>query len=439
MSSSTASSTEAVAPATGDLRVLIATEHASARFGGEAFLPFHYFRVLRARGIEAWLVSHVRTRDELLEEFPDQADRLFFIPDTRAHKLLWQWGRRLPHRLDTMTLGALSHLLTQIQQRRLVRQLVREKRVSVVHEPIPVSPKQPSAMLRVGAPVVIGPMNGGMTYPPAFRTMQSRAERWMLGAGRLLANGLNLLIPGKRQAAALLVANPRTRDALPSVTHAVPVIEIVENGVYLTRWTSSPRRRSQDEPVRFVFVGRLVDWKAVDLLLQAFARVSEESSATLDLYGDGEERGSLKAEAHELGLDDRVTFHGFLPQTECAKRLREADVLVLPSLYECGGAVVLEAMACSLAVVATNWGGPADYLDAGCSTLVEPENAASFVAALGNAMLDLANNRDRCRVLGEAGRRKALAIYDWDAKVDRMIEVYRFAMGGPRPASDPTR
>jgi hypothetical protein len=58
-------------------------------------------------------------------------------------------------------------------------------------------------------------MNGGMDYPPAFRRQRGFAERALLGLGRLSASVLNLLLPGKRRAEMLLVANPRTRDALP--------------------------------------------------------------------------------------------------------------------------------------------------------------------------------------------------------------------------------
>ena len=48
-----------------DLKILIVADHASARFGGEAVLPVHYFRELRARGLPVWLLTHARTRDEL--------------------------------------------------------------------------------------------------------------------------------------------------------------------------------------------------------------------------------------------------------------------------------------------------------------------------------------------------------------------------------------
>src|SRR5258708_39452367 len=53
-----------------DIRVVIVAEHASLKFGGEAALPLHYFRVLRRRNVAAWLVVHERTRSELEHAFP---------------------------------------------------------------------------------------------------------------------------------------------------------------------------------------------------------------------------------------------------------------------------------------------------------------------------------------------------------------------------------
>src|SRR5262245_37126584 len=67
-------------------RVLLVAEHASARFGGEAILPLHYFRVLRARGVETWMIVHERTRDELTALFPTDKDRLYFVPDQPMHR-----------------------------------------------------------------------------------------------------------------------------------------------------------------------------------------------------------------------------------------------------------------------------------------------------------------------------------------------------------------
>src|SRR5688572_1739473 len=168
-------------------RVLIVCEHASHRMGGEAARPLHYFRVLRSRGVEAWLLVHARTKGELREALPeDDFRRVHFVPDTRLQQVAWSLGDRfLPETARLITVASLNHLITQVMQRRLVKQLVRQLRVDVVHEPIPISPKLPSMTFNVGAPVVIGPLNGGMTYPPAFSHMENALVRATVGVSRL--------------------------------------------------------------------------------------------------------------------------------------------------------------------------------------------------------------------------------------------------------------
>ena len=197
------------------MRVAIVAEHASARFGGEAALPLHYFRVLQRRGVPVWLITHARTRDELSALYP-RNDRIVYVPDTRLHKILWRMSRLLPDSISYFTTGYLSRLSTQWAQRRIVRRLVAEHAITVVHQPMPVSPREPSALFGFGVPVVIGPMNGGMDYPPAFRRQRGFVERLLLRLGRSSAALMNLLLPGKRQSALLLVANSRTRQALPA-------------------------------------------------------------------------------------------------------------------------------------------------------------------------------------------------------------------------------
>lgn len=419
-----------------ELRVLITAEHASLKFGGEAALPLHYFRIYRQRNMAAWLVVHERTREELQALFPRDHDRILFIADTAAHRLLWRLSRLMPDRLSTFTFGYLLRCLTQLRQRRVIRRLVAQQDISVIHQPMPVSPKEPSMIYGMGVPVIIGPMNGGIDYPPAFRKAQRRTERAALWIGRRLANTMNGLIPGKRQAAALLVANERTRAALPNGT-ARRILMLVENAVDLNLWKSPAtlNGRSTSGVARFVFLGRLVDWKCVDLLLLAFKQASTQEPMNLAIIGDGVERQRLEQMAANLGLmGDKagqpatVSFLGWLPQTECAVRLQQSDVLVLPSLAECGGAVVLEAMAMEIPVIAAAWGGPADYLDPSCGILVEPASRESFIEGLAAALARLANNPTERRSMGRAGRLKVIREFDWEAKADRMVEIYKDAI-----------
>jgi glycosyltransferase involved in cell wall biosynthesis len=426
------------------MRVLIVAEHASARFGGEAALPLHYFRVMRARGVDVRMITHARVRDELREAFPDAGDRIAYIEDTATHRLMWRLGQLLPARLAYISTGFVSRVATQRSQRRLARGLVRRHGIDVVHQPMPVSPREPSLMHGLGAPVIIGPLNGNMTYPPAFRTSSERRIAFVEGVGRRFSETLNALMPGKRRAAAVVVANERTREALPRRLSG-QVVCIPENGVDLGLW-----REQGDAPdtaeatstvTRFAYMGRLVDWKAVDLLLVAFERARAGSPMTLTLFGDGVERPALTALARRLGilgdapgLAGTVFFAGWRSQAECALALRESDALVLPSLWECGGAVVLEAMACTLPVIATAWGGPLDYIDASTGILVPPVSRHALVDGLTDGMRRLAASPDLRRRLGAAGRRRIETEFDWERKMDAMWALYE-RVANPQPAA----
>ncbi len=419
-----------------DPRVLIVAEHASARFGGEAALPLHYFRVLRSRGVPVWLLTHARTRDELVALFPDES-RIQYIEDTAWHRAMWHLGRRLPDQISYFTTGFLSRLSTQLAQRRQARALVREEGITVVHQPMPVSPREPSMLFDLGAPVIIGPMNGGMDYPPAFRRNRGAIERTLLGLGRRVASLLNAAMPGKRRAATLVVANRRTRDALPAGVCA-NVVELVENGVDLRLW-HAPIDRDAAAPERgvvtFAFMGRLVDWKAVDLLLHAFAKARDRAAIRLWILGDGSERARLETLAAALKIESpdeartgAVHFAGWMPQAACAERLGHADCLVLPSLLECGGAVVLEAMSMGKPVIATAWGGPLDYLDPSCGVLVEPGSREEIVDRFADAMVQMAGSASQRARMGRAGLEKIRNEFDWELKVDTMMALYRDAM-----------
>ncbi len=402
-------------------RILIVAEHASAQFGGEAILPLHYFRVLRRRGIEAWMVVHERTREELVALFPEDRDRLHFVPDTFAHRLLWRASEPFPDRLAELSFGFAMRSMTQLQARSLVKRLCRKHRVSVVHQPIPVSPKEPSLMFGLGAPVVMGPMNGGMAYPDAFRAMDSPITRNIVSTGRVASRAVNRAIRGKYEATTLIGANARTCEALPKTRGRV--VELVENGVDLTLW-APPESQGSTTGAHFVFLGRLVDWKAVDIVVEALVQVPE---ATLEIIGDGYMRPSLEAQVEELGLGSRVQFCGWLPQREAAARLQGADALVLPSLFECGGAVVLEAMATGLPCLATAWGGPADYLDDSCGILVPPTSREGMVQGFAEGMRRLADSPELRATMGDRARKRVVEEFDWERKVDRMLSIYQDA------------
>jgi len=400
------------------MRVLIVAENASVRFGGEAILPYHYFRLLRARDVDAHLIVHERTREELTSRFPSDGGRLHFVKDLWLQRLFYRFGRILPHRIDELTLGMANQFLTQLRQRRLVRHLTTSQ--CVVHQPIPVSPRTPSLLFGLRVPVVIGPLNGGMEYPDAFRKSESWSSRIIVALGRAVSNVLNAIFSGKRDAAVVLAANERTRAALPRGLRG-RILVMPENAVDTTLWQNKAAVTHTDAG-RFVFIGRLVDWKALDIAIEALQRTPD---VHLEVIGDGPMLAEWRSLAARLDLSERVHFHGWRTQEQCAEQLQRGCALILPSLFECGGAVVLEAMAVGKPVIATAWGGPLDYLDASCGILIQPSSRAALIDGFAAAMLKLASSSELAQQMGAAGRRRLVGEFDWQKKMDTVLGIYR--------------
>jgi glycosyltransferase involved in cell wall biosynthesis len=98
--------------------------------------------------------------------------------------------------------------------------------------------------------------------------------------------------------------------------------------------------------------------------------------------------------------------------------------MVLPSMRECGGAVVLEAMASGVPVIATKWGGPTDYITADTGILIPPATPEIFVGELANAILSIATDPEVRVKMGKAGRHRVQEVYDWRVKATGLLKIY---------------
>jgi L-malate glycosyltransferase len=197
------------------------------------------------------------------------------------------------------------------------------------------------------------------------------------------------------------------------------VIHVVENGVSsFDAGTVSEARTGAD----VIFIGRLIDEKRVDVLLQAVAGLSERIPAmTCDIVGDGPELDRLRRQAGELGVGHRVSFHGRLSQTDALIRLQSARILVLPSLREGFGMVVLEAQAAgTVPVVARSELSAAGALVKSGTDGLTVEGSAEGIA---NGIARLLESRDAWARMSVAARAAARR-RDWEVSARRMEEIY---------------
>ena len=143
-------------------------------------------------------------------------------------------GERLPATLRTIA-WAVTQLERQIAMVPVARRAVRNLAIDVVHQPISVSPIIPSPLTRLGVPVVMGPLNGGMELPPAFRRRDSLAQALLKAVRPVMAAAMNQVVRGRSDADVVLVANDRTRSLLPRPVRK-RAIEMSDIGVVLEAW-----------------------------------------------------------------------------------------------------------------------------------------------------------------------------------------------------------
>lgn len=177
---------------------------------------------------------------------------------------------------------------------------------------------------------------------------------------------------------------------------------------------------------------RLVPEKGVDLLLRAAANLP--GIWRLHVAGEGPERPALERLARELGMAERVCFDGAISSAEMPAYLGQLDVLALPSRTlphweEQFGRVLIEAMACEVAVVGSDSGEIPNVI--GEAGLIFPEND---VEALHGHLKLLMQNETLRQALGRAGRRRVLENYTQEEIAARTVAVYRAMMVG-RPST----
>ena len=132
-----------------------------------------------------------------------------------------------------------------------------------------------------------------------------------------------------------------------------------------------------------LFVGRLIEEKGVFELVEAFAKVREQTHCHLVIVGEGGHERELRHRVSELGLGESVTMPGHLSESALSDEYRKATVFVLPSWSEGFPTVLAEAMDAGLPIITTRIHGAADHLIAGENALfVEPRDVNGLASAL---------------------------------------------------------
>jgi glycosyltransferase involved in cell wall biosynthesis len=186
----------------------------------------------------------------------------------------------------------------------------------------------------------------------------------------------------------------------PEKVHFIP-LGVPSSEDTNTGQSAPPRLFNEDVSLRIVYVGSLIPRKSVHTLLQAHHLLEQRGMVPgTVLIGGGPSEGELRRLAATLGLSN-VTFCGPQPPHTATDWMRTADVLVLPSLSEGRGLVLLEAMEAGLPVIASDIPGPRELVTQDLSGMLFPAGDAQ---ALAQSLERLIEDPDLGSVLGAAGR-----------------------------------
>lgn len=210
-------------------------------------------------------------------------------------------------------------------------------------------------------------------------------------------------------------------------------VELVYHGIDLKRFPpppAPPRERdgaAAADPVIVLSVGRLVEKKGVDILLQALSLLPRSLHWRFVHVGGGPLRRALEAQARALGLAERVTWRGALAQQQLLEAYRAADIFALASRVARDGDrdglpnVLMEAQSQDLPCLATRVSGIPELVQPDVTgVLVAPESPEALARALQSLIADPA----RRRALGQAGRARVAARFGLESNIIRLAEKF---------------
>jgi glycosyltransferase involved in cell wall biosynthesis len=320
-----------------------------------------------------------------------------------------------------------------LKSRRWIRAaLARGEHFDVGHQPLPVAMRYPSPLAGLGIPFVLGPIGGSLASPKGFE--DADAAPWYVGLRKIDPWRLRhdrLLRRTYADASIVLGIAPYVGEALAR-TPLRDLRFMPETALdSLPELQPAPRGST----VRLLFVGRLVRTKGAREAIRAMTSLHDRD-ATLDIVGDGFDRGACEQLVTQLGLTGRVRFHGAKSRAEVEEFYRSADIFVFPSFREPGGNVVFEAMGHHLPVVTCDRGGPGAAVDDSSGIRIAVETPEQLVRDLRRALRTLVTDPALRISKGDAARARVERIGLWSGKINEINGLYESICRRPVPPAD---
>ena len=392
---------------------------------------------------DAHIVTQVRNREAFLRGGLLEGEQFTAINSEAVARAMWRVGKvlRMGEGKGWTTVMALSAIDYPYFERLVWKQFgaaIEAGHYDLVHRVTPLSPTISSPIARkcqrAGVPFVMGPINGGVPWPPGFDAERRREREWLS-----YVRDAYKLLPGRvatlSAASAVIVGSRHTQSEVPE-RFQDKCIYIPENAIDDARFSLPPKDKL-NTPLRGCFIGRLVPYKGPDMLIAAAADLLREGRLELDFIGDGPMMDELRQMAEREGVAHAITFRGWVAHEDLQAVVRESDLFTFPSVREFGGAVVLEAMMLGVVPVIVDYGGPGEHVVEGTGFKIPISGRDELI---GNLRAELRRVVDAPEALPEIARNARQRIqdkYTWARKAEQILEIYDWVTGRRQDKPDP--
>jgi glycosyltransferase involved in cell wall biosynthesis len=423
-------------------RVLVMAEAANPEWVSVPLVGYSLANALRGVA-DVHLVTQIRNREALLRAGWREGEDFTAIDSEALARPLWRLAEVLRMGKGkgwTMTtaIAALSYPYFE----RLVWQRfgagIAAGRFDLVHRVTPLTPTAASPIARrcraAGVPFVMGPLNGGVPWPPGFDAERRREREWLS-----YLRGAYKLMPGRwstLEAASLVIAGSRhTLSEIPA-RFRDKCVWMPENGIDPARFAPvAVPPPAPGAPLRACFIGRLVPYKGPDMLIEAALPLLRAGRLALDIVGDGPLMAPLRAMVAAEGVEGAVRFHGWVAHAGVPAAVAGCALFAFPSVREFGGGAVLEAMALGIVPMIVDYAGPGELVGADTGFKVPLGRREAIMAGFRTALTAVADDPSALSAMAAAGRAAVLADYAWPRKAERIAAVYEATIAGRSPAT----
>ncbi len=303
------------------------------------------------------------------------------------------------------------------------KELVNNEHVDIIHYLNPIGFKEPGYCWKIkDVPYVWGPIQGVENRPIALFPALSFKGKINALVRRVVHNGMLWCLPRVRKALkradAVFAATPNTVKQLKHIHHK-DAIYLPENGILKMERTEPI---TMNDTLNLIWVGSVDERKALGILISALGKV-KHNNWHLNVLGDGPLRGKCEALADELGISERITFHGKVDREQVQLVFAQSHIHVISSLGEATTTVLWEAFSRAIPTLTLDHCGMAGVVSSECGVKIPIHSYHQVVNDMAFAIDNLMEHPDNVERLSQ-GTIECAKKFMWANRIALYDKIY---------------